>query len=150
MTATKPVTHRGRQRPVRRLSAVRSRVSDMNLPLSTTTTATPGPIASFIRFVFFGGGVTLLLTYLRTRFIGFPLSPAAYVLDVTWAMELFWLDITIAWFIKTMFLRYGGIKLYRTALPFFLGLILGDFVTGAAWNLFGALTGLSLFRTFAN
>jgi putative flippase GtrA len=32
----------------------------MNLPLSATTTATPGPIASFIRFVFFGGGVTLL------------------------------------------------------------------------------------------
>jgi len=36
----------------------------MNLPLSATTvkstTATPGPIASFVRFVFFGGGVTLL------------------------------------------------------------------------------------------
>lgn len=60
MTATKLVTHRGRQRPVRRLSAVRSRVSDMNLPLSATTTSTPGPFASFARFVFFGGGVTLL------------------------------------------------------------------------------------------
>lgn len=98
----------------------------------------------------FGSAVTLLLTYLRTRFIGFPLSPAAYVLDATWAMELFWLDITIAWLVKSAFLRYGGIKLYRTAMPFFLGLILGDFVTGAAWNLFGALTGLSLFRTFPN
>lgn len=60
MTATKPVTHRGRQRLVRRLSAVRSRVRDMNLPPSPTPTATPGPISSFVRFVFFGGGVTLL------------------------------------------------------------------------------------------
>jgi putative flippase GtrA len=32
----------------------------MNLPLSASLTASPGPISSFIRFVFFGGGVTLL------------------------------------------------------------------------------------------
>jgi len=94
--------------------------------------------------------VTILLTWLRTRFVGFPLSPAAYVLNTTFANELFWLDLTIAWLIKGAFLRYGGIRFYRTALPFFLGLILGDFVTGAAWNLFGTITGLSLFRTFPN
>jgi hypothetical protein len=97
-----------------------------------------------------GSGVTILLTWLRTRFVGFPLSPAAYVLNTTFANELFWLDLTIAWLIKGAFLRYGGIRFYRTALPFFLGLILGDFVTGAAWNLFGTITGLSLFRTFPN
>jgi hypothetical protein len=97
-----------------------------------------------------GSGITLLLTFLRTRVIGFPLSPAAYVLSTTWANELFWFDLLLAWIFKAMFLRYGGMKFYRATLPFFLGLILGDFVTGAAWSLFGALTGLTLFRTFPN
>jgi len=97
-----------------------------------------------------GSGVTLLLTFLRARFVGFPLSPAAYVLSTTWAVELFWLDLFVAWIFKGAFLRYGGMKFYRATLPFFLGLILGDFVTGAAWSLFGTLAGLTLFRTFPN
>ena len=97
-----------------------------------------------------GSAVTLLLSYLRTRFIGFPLSPSAYVLSTTVSYELFWLDLFLAWVIKSLFLRFGGIKLYRVSLAFFLGLILGDFVTGAAWSLFGTFTGLSVFRTFPN
>ena len=97
-----------------------------------------------------GCGITLLLTFLRTQFVGFPLSPAAYVLSTTWANELFWMDLFVAWVLKSLFLRYGGIQFYQRVLPFFLGLILGDFVTGAAWSLFGTFTGLSLFRTFPN
>ncbi|MBC8141176.1 MAG: hypothetical protein H7Y38_07020, partial [Armatimonadetes bacterium] len=97
-----------------------------------------------------GSAVTILLTFLRSRIAGFPLSPAAYVLSTTWANEAFWFDLFLAWIIKSLTLRYGGIARYRAALPFFLGLILGDFVTGAAWNLFGAVSGLTLFRTFPN
>lgn len=97
-----------------------------------------------------GGAITLLLTFLRSRFVGFPLSPAAYVLNVTWANELFWFDLFVAWVVKALLLRYGGMRLYRTALPFFLGLILGDFVTGAAWSLVGAALRVDMFRTFPN
>jgi hypothetical protein len=97
-----------------------------------------------------GSAVVVLLAYLRTRFIGFPLSPAAYALTTSFAVELFWLDVAFAFLLKSAFLRYGGMRLYRATLPFFLGLILGDFVTGAAWNLFGTLTGIPLFRTFPN
>jgi len=55
----------------------------------------------------------------------------------------------LAWAVKAALLRYGGISAYRKALPFFLGLILGDFVTGAAWSIIGSLTNVDLFRTFA-
>ena len=44
---------------------------------------------------------------------------------------------------------YGGSRMYRQALPFFLGLILGDFVTGAAWSIIGTVLHVNLFRTFA-
>ena len=37
-------------------------------------------------------------------------------------------------------LRYGGIKTYSAALPFFYGLILGQFVPGSLLNIWGIMT----------
>jgi hypothetical protein len=96
-----------------------------------------------------GAVITGVLTVLRSLYAGFPLSPAAFVLSTSWANDIFWADMTIAWAIKTALLRYGGIKAYRNALPLFLGLILGDFVTGAIWSIVGSVGNLNLFRTFA-
>ena len=96
-----------------------------------------------------GAVITGVLSLLRARFVGFPLSPAAYVLNTSWANDLFWLDMLIAWVFKALFLRYGGMRIYRMMLPLFLGLILGDFVTGAFWSIVGVATNLNLFRTFS-
>ena len=96
-----------------------------------------------------GAAIIFLLTALRTRFVGFPLHPAAYALNMSFANDFFWCDMLLAWLVKSCFLRYGGIKLYRQSLPFFLGLILGDYVTGSVWSLIGTFFHLSLFRTFA-
>ncbi len=97
----------------------------------------------------FGIGMTVLLSALRTRFAGFPLHPAAYALNMSFANDFFWTDMFVAWAVKACILRYGGMKLYRQGLPFFLGLILGDFVTGSVWSIIGALFHLTMFRTFA-
>ena len=96
-----------------------------------------------------GMGITLLLTFLRARFVGFPLHPAAYAMNMCFANEFFWCDMFVAWLLKASILRYGGMKLYRQGLPFFLGLILGDFVSGSVWSILGTLFHLNLFRTFA-
>ncbi|HEX5323728.1 MAG TPA: DUF6785 family protein [Capsulimonadaceae bacterium] len=97
-----------------------------------------------------GVAMTLALTALRARFVGFPLHPAGYVLNVSFANDYFWCDMLVAWLVKTLILRYGGIKLYQSAMPLFLGFILGDFVSGSAWSIVGTVFHLSLFRTFAN
>ncbi len=97
----------------------------------------------------FGIGMTLLLSALRARFTWFPLHPAGYALNMSFANDFFWGDMFVAWLLKFCLLRYGGSKLYRQGLPFFLGLILGDFVTGAAWSIVGTVFHLNLFRTFA-
>jgi hypothetical protein len=41
-----------------------------------------------------------------------------------------WLPIFLAWAIKAVILRYGGLRGYRAALPFFIGLVLGEFAAG--------------------
>jgi hypothetical protein len=37
-------------------------------------------------------------------------------------------------------------KLNRAALPFFIGLILGDYVVGSLWALYGCATGVPTYR----
>ena len=44
-----------------------------------------------------------------------------------------WLSIFLAWLCKATILRYGGVRAYRALLPFFLGLILGEFTTACLW-----------------
>jgi hypothetical protein len=97
-----------------------------------------------------GVAVTFFLAALRQRFPDFPLHPAAYVLNASFANDFFWCDMFVAWLIKSLILRYRGMTFYRQCLPFFLGLILGDFVVGSVWSLIGTVLHLDLFRTFAN
>jgi hypothetical protein len=89
-------------------------------------------VATVIGFV-----ATLLLNGLRLRFAWFPFHPVGYAVSSSWAMNLLWMPLMVAWFIKLMLLRYGGLKAYRQALPLFLGLILGDCVIGSLWTLIG-------------
>ena len=96
-----------------------------------------------------GAIITGILSLLRSRFTGFPLAPSGYVLNMSWANDLFWLDMFIAWVAKSAILRYGGMALYRRMLPLAFGLILGDFVTGAFWSIVGLFAHADLFRTFS-
>ncbi|MEA3402427.1 MAG: DUF6785 family protein [Armatimonadota bacterium] len=88
--------------------------------------------------------VTLLL--LRLRFLWWPLHPAGYAASSMRFMGLLWLPMLIAWLIKTSVMRYGGYKLYQRLYPFFLGLILGEFVVGGLWGLAGTLGRFPTYR----
>jgi hypothetical protein len=79
--------------------------------------------------------LVVLLGALRTRFVRFPLSPLGYCIGP--GLVWHWFPFFIAWVVKGLVLRYGGLRTYRQVLPFFLGLVLGDYVVGGAWTLFG-------------
>jgi len=96
----------------------------------------------------FGIGVTFLLSFLRTKFIWFPFHPAGYVLANTGTMYWLWCPFMIAWVCKVLITKYGGIKGYRAALPFFLGLVLGDYMTSSLWALAGSILGIKMYRCF--
>ena len=45
-----------------------------------------------------------------------------------------WLPILIAWLLKVLVLRYGGLRTHANLIPFMCGLILGEFVVGSFWS----------------
>ena len=86
--------------------------------------------------------ITMLLAAARTTFMGWPLHPVAYALSASWSIHLVWMPMLIAWIVKALVLRYGGLRLYRQALPLFYGLILGESVIGCGWPIVGLITGM--------
>jgi hypothetical protein len=95
-----------------------------------------------------GLAVTFLLAALRLRLPWWPLHPIGFVVANTWTMQWIWLPLLIGWAAKSMILRYGGMRLYRGLLPFFYGLIIGDYAIGGLLALFYTVTGIPGYRTF--
>ena len=92
-----------------------------------------------------GGGLTLLLQLARTQFVSFPLHPVGYALASSYTSSFLWSTALISWLFKTILLRYSGLKGYHRATPFFLGLILGEFVIGSLISLIGIFTGTDMY-----
>jgi hypothetical protein len=92
--------------------------------------------------------MTLGLLFLRLRYFGFLLHPIGYAVSSSWAIHLMWLPMIIAWVLKGLTMRYGGLRAYRRFLPFFLGLILGDCVMGSVWALMSLLLNMRTYNFF--
>lgn len=93
--------------------------------------------------VFFTVGVvfTIFLSYMRAMFFWWPFHPLGYALCISWTTSVFWFPCFVAWIVKSIILRYGGMKLYLKARPWFLGMILGEFGMAVVWAVIGAVTG---------
>ncbi len=104
----------------------------------------------FLRVGFMGVGMSIvwLLRALRMRFLFWPFHPAGYALAVSFAIDYFWFPFLLSWLSKSIILRYGKIRGYQKAVPFFLGLILGDFIMGGLWMVFGVITQQQVYMFF--
>ena len=95
------------------------------------------PEPTFAPRAFFTGlGATVMgvLLFLRQRFVWWPLHPIGFPISSTYTIASYgWFAIFLAWMFKALILRYGGVALYRTMLPFFLGLVFGEFFTACMW-----------------
>ncbi|MBM3237501.1 hypothetical protein FJZ31_14520 [Candidatus Poribacteria bacterium] len=95
---------------------------------------------------FFSGiGTVALLMVMRVRFIWWPFHPVGYAVSSSWAMNPFWFSIFISWLIKSIILRTAGLKVYRSNIPLFLGLILGEFLADSIVSIAGTLKGVSTY-----
>ena len=86
-----------------------------------------------------GGGVTLLLFWLTSRFVWWPLTPIGFIVASVYHTNQFvWTNALIGWTLTTLIRRYGGLRLYRSLRPAFLGLVLGQFLTAVSMAIFSA------------
>ncbi len=85
---------------------------------------------------------SLCLSALRLRVVGFPFHPVGYAIASSWGMSILWVPMLLAWLAKIVLLRYGGLGLYRKALPLCYGVILGECVAGSIWSLLGVFAGI--------
>ena len=80
---------------------------------------------------------TILLLIMKNSFLWWPLHPGGYVLVTGTGFSGLWFTALLSWTVKATVLKIGGVRLYRKAVPFFLGLILGDYTLGCLWSLLG-------------
>jgi hypothetical protein len=85
---------------------------------------------------------------MRANFLWWPLHPAGFALGISYAMNYFWMCVLVAWMVKGFLIRYGGMTAHRRAIPFFLGLVLGDYTTGALWSLLSLLLGMPTYKIY--
>ena len=101
----------------------------------------PGTIAMLI-----GMGITFFLMIMRMRIFWWPFHPAGFAISSSWSMNVFWFSIFVSSIIKWSLLKFGGLKTHRKAIPFFLGLILGEFIIGSIWALIGITIERPMYR----
>ena len=101
-----------------------------------------GPDRAGIIFAGVGFLFTVSLLSLRKRFLWFPLHPVGYVVSSWWTFSGLWFPMLIAWLSKRFILRMGGAKGYRRAMPFFLGLIIGDVIAASIFSIISSAMGI--------
>ncbi|MGC9317134.1 MAG: DUF6785 family protein [Armatimonadota bacterium] len=99
------------------------------------------PSLSWWLWMVAGGVVMWGLTAVHMRFIGWPLHPLGFAIAPTQPVQDLWFSILIGWVVKAWVLRYGGYRIYEGGTRVMLGLILGQFLTCAAWLVVDAVTG---------
>jgi len=66
-------------------------------------------------------------------FYWWPFNPLGYALAVSWTVTVLWFACLVAWLAKSRLLRYGGMKAFVAARPFFIGLVVGEFSISIFW-----------------
>jgi hypothetical protein len=99
--------------------------------MQTQQATPPGAGWAFVAGVL----VCTALTLLRATQVWWPLHPLGYAVSGSWTLIVFWFPAVLTWLVKGFILKSGGMKLYRRAMPLFLGLILGTFASAFFWTM---------------
>ena len=75
-----------------------------------------------------GAAVYSVLSFCHYRFYWWPLHPVGLTISTLWMMQLIGFSVFIAWLLKSVIMRLGGINLFRQLRPLFIGMIVGFFL----------------------
>jgi hypothetical protein len=92
-----------------------------------------------------GAGITFALIWLHSRFLWWPVSPVGFIIASAYETNRsLWANLFVAWALTTLLKRYGGLRLYRSCRPAFIGLVLGQFLTQGALAVISSVFGIKL------
>ena len=97
-----------------------------------------------------GAGIMAILELLHYKFLWWPFHPLGF--PISSAFGSMWFSVFVAFILKSIMLKYDGPNLYRRAVPFFLGLIVGEIVPAGCWLIIDLYTGMhgNVIGTFLN
>ncbi len=78
-----------------------------------------------MEFMGIGAVITALLTFLRQRFVWWPLHPVGFTISTAWCTRVCAYPAFFVWLIKLILIKIGGVELFRKFTPFFIGMLLG-------------------------
>ncbi len=96
---------------------------------------------SDLGFIFFGAVFTTFIMIMYHKFLWWPFHPIGCTTGSSWGVREMLFSIFLGWFLKSVILRYSGLKGYRSMYPLFLGLIFGEYTIGGFWLIIGLFTG---------
>lgn len=91
-----------------------------------------------------GGAIIAALTWLRMRFIWWPVHPLGFVMATSWASLHLWFSLFLGWLLKLLTIRFTGLRGFLRLRPLFMGLIMGDVLGAAFWITVGLFTGIGI------
>ena len=84
-----------------------------------------------IVFLLVGIATVLTITIARSYFSWWPISPIGFVVAAGGPVRNAFFSVFLAWLLKTILIRIGGIRLYNKIQPLIIGIMVG-YVLGAA------------------
>ena len=73
--------------------------------------------------------------FMRRQFVWQPHHPAGYALSANLiGTDYIWFCLVLSSSVKLVLIRYGGLRLYRKAILFFIGLVFGEYAVVTVWN----------------
>jgi len=97
--------------------------------------APQGPQLAALPAIGVGFGFALFLQVMRMRYVNWPFHPLGYAISGNLQMGHAWMPLLVAWVLKSAITKYGGHRRAQQSQPFFLGLILADFVVVSVLNI---------------
>lgn len=119
-----------------------------NVLRATLDGAAPKPGAAQITAMCVGSLQVVGFYIANLRVMWWPFHPVGFVLAQMRGFDYLWLPMGIAAVAKTITLRAGGLKMYKRAMPFFLGLVLGDYIISGILTLLRWLLATPMYKTF--
>ena len=88
-----------------------------------------------------GGAVMTALIWARHHLLWWPVHYIGFAVSATNMTSASWFSIFLGSVFKAFILRYGGVRLYRSLRPLFLGFILGQISCSAFWLVVDLIAG---------